>query len=90
MPQQIPEPALKKIRRVGKMLNALSAVSPALAGRAAFRIFCTPRRLPVRDNDREFLATAQHFDFHNHGKPAFYKPKVSATGCRTKRWWRQW
>ncbi len=44
------------------MLNALATVSPALAGRMAFRIFCTPRRLPLRDKDREFLATAQHFD----------------------------
>lgn len=64
MAQNIPEAALKKIRRVGKILNALSVVSPTLAGRAAFRIFCTPRRLPVRDKDREFLNTAQHFDFH--------------------------
>lgn len=63
MPQHIPEPILRKIRRVGKMLNALAAVSPALAGRAAFRIFCSPRRLPLRDDDRAFLETAQHFDF---------------------------
>ena len=58
MAQHIPESTLKKIRRVGKMLNALVAVSPTLAGRLAFRIFCTPRRLPVRDKDRDFLATA--------------------------------
>lgn len=64
MVQNIPEPALKKIRRVGKMLNALSAASPALAGRVAFRVFCTPRRLPLRDKDSEFLSTAQHFDLH--------------------------
>ena len=64
MAQNIPESTLKKIRHVGKMLNALAAVSPALAGRLAFRVFCTPRRLPVRDTDREFLSTAQHFDFH--------------------------
>jgi len=63
MPHQIPETTLKKIRRVGKMLNALAAVSPVLAGRMAFRIFCTPRRLPVRDNDRKFLSSAQNFDF---------------------------
>ena len=64
MAHNIPESTLKKIRRVGKMLNALAAVSPTLAGRLAFRVFCTPRRLPVRDTDREFLSTAQHFDFH--------------------------
>ena len=63
MPQQLPEALLKKIRRVGKMLNALAAVSPVLAGRMAFRIFCTPRRLPVRPDDQSFLATAGHFDF---------------------------
>lgn len=56
---------LKKARRVGKMLNALSAVSPAWAGRLAFRIFCSPRRSPVRDHDRDFLATAKQFHFHS-------------------------
>lgn len=64
MPQHLPESVLKKARRAGKMLNALAAVSPVLAGRVAFRIFCTPRRLPVRDDDRSFLATASHFNFH--------------------------
>jgi len=46
------------------MLNALSTVSPMLAGRVAFRIFCTPRRLPLRDHDREFLATAEQGSIH--------------------------
>ena len=64
MAQSIPEPALKKIRRIGKILNALSLVSPALAGKAAFRIFCTPRRLPLRGNDRDFLAKAQQNVLH--------------------------
>ena len=59
MTQSIPEPTLRKIRRIGKILNALSLVSPALAGKAAFRVFCTPRRLPLRGNDRDFLAKAQ-------------------------------
>ena len=63
MPQQLPDAVLKKVRRAGKMLNALAAISPALAGRVAFRIFCTPRRLPVRTEDREFLASARHFEF---------------------------
>lgn len=52
-------PALQKIRRVGKMLNALAAVSPSLAGKAAFRIFCSPQRLPFRSKDLEFLGSAQ-------------------------------
>lgn len=49
---------LKKIRRVGKLLNALSVVSPTWTGKVALRIFCTPRRLPVREQDQAFLATA--------------------------------
>ncbi len=60
----IPEATLKKIRRVGKMLNALAAVSPTLAGKAGFRVFCTPRRLPLRENDRDFLATAEQGTIH--------------------------
>ena len=60
----IPEATLKKIRRAGKMLNALAAVSPTLAGKAGFRVFCTPRRLPLRENDRDFLATAEQGTIH--------------------------
>lgn len=65
---QSPDAFLKKVRRLGKMLNALAAVSPTLAGRTAFEIFCTPRRLPLRDEDRAFLSTAQHFDFQAENK----------------------
>lgn len=50
---------LRTLRRVGKFLNALSAISPAVAGRMMFRIFCSPRRLPLRDKDRQFLETAR-------------------------------
>lgn len=67
MAQQYPESTLKKLHRVGKMLNALAAVSPALAGRVAFRIFCTPKRLTVREKDRDFLATAKHETFRTEG-----------------------
>ncbi|MBC7776201.1 MAG: alpha/beta fold hydrolase [Phycisphaerae bacterium] len=49
------------------MLNALATVSPTLAGSVAFRIFCTPKRLPVREKDREFLATATHSTFRTEG-----------------------
>lgn len=62
MPQQFPEAFLKKVRRVGKALNALAVLSPTVAGRLAFRIFCTPRRLPLRDEDQSFLSTARHSD----------------------------
>lgn len=49
------------------MLNALAAVSPALAGKVAFRFFCSPRRLPIREKDAAFLATAKNetFRFQN-------------------------
>ena len=67
MAQHLPEATLLRIRRLGRMLNRLSAVSPLIAGRIAFRIFCTPRRLPVREEDRAFLATAQSFDFTVEG-----------------------
>ncbi|MBL7809213.1 MAG: alpha/beta fold hydrolase [Saprospiraceae bacterium] len=68
MATNIPESTLKKIRRVGKGLNALAAVSPALAGRIAFTFFCTPKPLPVRETDRNFLATAKHDQFSSEGK----------------------
>lgn len=57
----------KKIHRIGKMLNALATISPTLAGKIAFRIFCTPKRLPVRDKDRAFLATATHATMRMEG-----------------------
>ncbi len=50
------------------MLNALAAVSPRLAGQLAFRIFCTPKRLPVREKDRDFLATAIHSSHRIEGR----------------------
>ena len=56
---------MKKVRRLGKMLDALAAVSPSLAGRAGFRIFCTPRRIPFKEQDRHFLATASPFFFRS-------------------------
>lgn len=58
---------MKKLRRVGKMLNALAAVSPSLAGKVAFRIFCTPKRLPIREKDREFLGSASTRILHFEG-----------------------
>jgi alpha-beta hydrolase superfamily lysophospholipase len=57
------EDFLRKARLLGRALNALSVLSPALAGRLAFRVFCMPRRLPVREKDAAFLATAAQSDF---------------------------
>lgn len=41
------------------MINLLARVSPTLAGRAAFKLFCTPRRQPMREEDQSFLKTAE-------------------------------
>ncbi|MFN8303811.1 MAG: alpha/beta fold hydrolase [Saprospiraceae bacterium] len=59
MSQHHSEAFLAKIRRVGRMINLLAKVSPALAGRAAFRLFCTPRKQGLREEDRRFLDTAR-------------------------------
>jgi pimeloyl-ACP methyl ester carboxylesterase len=67
MSQQIPKSTLKKLQRAGKLLNALASVSPSLAGKLAFRIFCTPRRIPLRDKDREFLQSASTYTLHLEG-----------------------
>jgi pimeloyl-ACP methyl ester carboxylesterase len=58
MAQQFSESVLKKIRRMGKMLNALDSIAPTLAGKLAFQVFCTPRRQPVREKDAAFLDSA--------------------------------
>lgn len=59
MSQHHSEAFMLKIRRIGRMINLLGKVSPALAGRAAFRIFCTPRKQTLREDDRRFLESAQ-------------------------------
>jgi len=69
---------LKKIRRVGKMLNALALVSPALAGKVAFQFFCTPRRLPVREKDAALLASAEQ------GFLVYQKQKISTYSWRSE------
>lgn len=71
-------PTLKKIQRMGKMLNALVLVSPALAGKVAFQFFCTPRRLPVREKDAAFLASAER------GSLLFQKQKISTYSWRSE------
>ncbi len=69
---------LKKIRRMGKMLNALEMVSPALAGKLAFEFFCTPRRLPLREKDAAFLASAER------GSLTLQKQKISTYSWRSE------
>ncbi|MCC6280565.1 MAG: alpha/beta fold hydrolase [Saprospiraceae bacterium] len=55
----LPESTLKKLRRVGQALNMLARVSPPLAGRAAFRLFCSPRRKALPEHDMAFLKAAR-------------------------------
>lgn len=74
--QTIPEAARKKLKRIGAFLNALTLVAPALGGKAAFRIFCTPRRLKIRENDAAFLASAEpgEFRFRNLRLKTYHWP----------------
>ncbi len=68
MAQDYSEATMKKIRRLGKMLNALERISPSMAGKLAFRVFCSPRRMPMRERDAAFLATGRREFLHlgNH------------------------
>lgn len=67
MPDHLSESTLRQLRRVGKTVNALSKVSPRMAGRLAFRLFCTPRRLPLRDQDKSFFAKSTQKKIHFEG-----------------------
>jgi pimeloyl-ACP methyl ester carboxylesterase len=59
MAQHLPEATLKKLRLLGRSLNLLARVSPALAGRITFRLFCSPRRKPMNEQDKDFLLAAR-------------------------------
>lgn len=63
------EDFLKKARRAGMLLNALSVVAPRRAGELAFRIFCSPRRNALRDQDRSFLEKAEQLELQAEGLP---------------------
>jgi pimeloyl-ACP methyl ester carboxylesterase len=54
---------LRTARRVGTAINGLSYIAPSLAGRLAFRLFCTPRRQAIKGRDQEFLATSTQYSF---------------------------
>lgn len=68
MVNAIPEQVLKKMRRVGALLNQLAVVSPPLAGRAAFTIFCMPRRQGMREKDKGFLSGAKQGTLFSGGQ----------------------
>lgn len=63
----VPEPFRQKLLRAGKVLNALALVAPEWSGRLAFRMFCTPRRLPLREKDQGFLSSAVHHTLITEG-----------------------
>ena len=46
------------VRLIGKGINTLSELSPKMAGRIAFDLFCTPRKKTVKPEEVAFLATA--------------------------------
>ena len=59
---------MKKIARlIGFSLNVLAFVSPRIAGRKGFNLFCTPLATPVRDHHRKFLDTAGKNSFEFEG-----------------------
>ncbi|MCA0238476.1 MAG: alpha/beta fold hydrolase [Bacteroidetes bacterium] len=60
---------LRKLRNLGRSLNALSRMSPAMAGRLTFRLFCSPRRKPMDVQDKNFLLAAQQPMWQAEGMP---------------------
>lgn len=55
----IPESTLKNLRRIGQGLNMMARWSPQMAGRTAFRLFSSPRRRPLSEQDKDFLLAAR-------------------------------
>ena len=56
----VPEKTRLRAERLGRWLNRLALISPKVAGRMAFKIFCTPFGGKLREKDRQFLATADN------------------------------
>jgi pimeloyl-ACP methyl ester carboxylesterase len=65
----LPESTLKKLRRIGQGLNLMARVSPAVAGRITFRLFCSPRRKPMNEQDKDFLLAARQPVMEVNGIP---------------------
>lgn len=53
---------------LGKYLNTLAIVSPQVAGRKGFYLFCRPFRTPLKSYHKEFLNSSEKFtiDFNNY------------------------
>jgi predicted alpha/beta hydrolase family esterase len=74
------EKFLKKARRVGSLLNALSYLAPTLAGKLAFRLFCTPRSGRIAEKDIPTLSSAKTsiFEIEDHFIKVYtWEPLVS-------------
>lgn len=50
------------LRLLGKAIHLVAFFSPSLAAALTFRLFCTPRRKPVREKEKDFLATSSRED----------------------------
>jgi pimeloyl-ACP methyl ester carboxylesterase len=49
------------IKMMGLYLNVLALISPSVAGRKGFLLFCRPFRLPISQKQREFFNSADKF-----------------------------
>jgi pimeloyl-ACP methyl ester carboxylesterase len=58
MTEHIPEHILQQARQLGRQLNQQARHDPEGAGRAAFRLFCTPRSPDTRSGHERFLTSA--------------------------------
>lgn len=52
-------------KSLGSYLNTLSLVSPQLAGREGFRLFCSPGAVDLKSHHKQFLDTAEQFPFYS-------------------------
>lgn len=84
MAQPLSESTLKKLRRIGQILNLLVLVSPHWAGQATFRLFCSPRRKPLPQNDKDFLEKARQQVLEVNGKAiiTYHWPATAAPNGR--------
>lgn len=62
------DPANLRMRAVRGVFRTLSALSPGLAARAAFRLWFTPPRPPLPQPMRDVLASGQRRDLRVHGR----------------------
>ena len=59
MPPVFPESLYRKARRIGRVINGISLISPTLAGKMTYKLMCLPRHRPFKSVDKAFLDTAE-------------------------------